>query len=252
MYQIQNLKAVIIDDEESGREALKNILTRFCKGVEVVGLANSVEAGVATIQATNPDVVFLDVEMPKAKGYELFKEIPNPNFEVIFVTAYDEYAILAFRLSAIDYLLKPVNPEELRESLDRVRTKKNQEKTNLQLKLLLDNLNGDNRRIVLPTSQGYHFIEIEKINRCEADGNYTRFFLIDGEQVLVSKTLKIYEELLSEHQFFRINRSDLINLRHIKRYDRNKNSTLTLQDGVELTVSESKKPEFWKIVQQLL
>ena len=252
MHATPDLKAIIIDDEESGRETLRNILTRFCKGVEVVGTANSVATGVEVIRAKEPDVVFLDVEMPKAKGYELIQYFEQPDFEVIFVTAYDEYAILAFRLSAIDYLLKPVNPEELRQSLERVSVKKRQQQANLQYQLLLDNLNGDPKRIVLPTGQGYYFIDIDQIMRCEADGNYTRFILLNQEQILVSKTLKIYDEMLSRYYFFRINRSDLINLRQIKRYDRNKNPTLTLLDGTELIVSDSRKAEFWKIIQQLL
>lgn len=252
MQPTRNLRAIIIDDEESGRETLRNILTHFCEGVEVVGVANSVATGLQIVQEEDPDVVFLDVEMPKTKGYELIQQLEQPNFEVVFVTAYDEYAILAFRLSAVDYLLKPVNPEEIKQSLERVRERKRHQLASEQYRLLLENLNSDQKRIVLPTGQGYHFIDMDQILRCEADGNYTRFVLVNGDQILVSKTLKVYDEMLSRYHFFRINRSDLVNLRQIKRYDRNRNPTLTLLDGTELLISDSRKGEFWKIIQQLL
>ncbi len=242
----QALKAIIVDDEKSSRITLRNMLTDFCVNVEVLAEASSVIEAVKEINRLLPDIVFLDIEMPEQNGFKLLEYFHEINFEIIFTTAYDQYAVKAFRLSAIDYLLKPIDLEELREALQKVAEKKRFEQSQQKISALKENLNNVLKKLALPTGEGFIFVEISSILRCEASGNYSQFYFIDGSKILVSKTLKTFEEILDDFNFFRINRSNIINLSHIKKYGRQKNATITMTDGNVLTLSERRKDDFLK------
>jgi len=184
------IKSVIIDDEKKGRETLKNMLAKYCNNVEVVDEANSAKNGKEIIENHNPDLVFLDIQMPHGTGFDMLEDVEEVNFEVIFTTAYDQYAIKAIKFAALDYLLKPIDIDELKNAVDRVKNKLASVDTNKNFEIFLQNLKGINKKIALPTAEGVSFIETKKIIRCEADGNYTCFFLANENKILVSKTLK--------------------------------------------------------------
>ncbi|MEO1513993.1 MAG: LytTR family DNA-binding domain-containing protein [Bacteroidota bacterium] len=244
MIRTKNIRALIVEDEAESRETLYNMLERYCEGVEVVGQSESVSSAVEAIRHHQPDIVFLDIEMPQETGFKLFDYFPQPDFDIIFTTAYDQYAVRAFKFSAVDYLLKPIDLQELRKAVGKASTKRKWRQGFLHYQLLRKNLNNDFKKIVLPTAEGVLFIELSDIIRCEAQGNYTAFYLVDGQKIIVSKTLKIYAELLSGLNFFRINRSDLINLSKVRKYGRQKAPTVTLIDGTTLIMSENRRKDF--------
>ncbi len=238
-----NLKVVIVEDEPDVRMSLENMLTQFCQEVKVVAAVESIRDAVTAINQWKPDLIFLDIELPIENGFMLFKYFPNPFFEVIFTTAYAQYALKAFKLSAIDYLLKPFDLEELRQSLDTVRKRQVLQLSKKQLDTLEDNLNRRHQKLILPLRDGYSFVQLEEILYCEAQSNYTLFHLQNQESALVSKTLKFYADMLSALHFFRISRSYLINLNHVKKYGRSKIPTLTISNGAVLPVSIHRKEE---------
>ena len=244
MISTKNVQALIVEDELESRETLYNMLTRYCDGIEVIAQAASVEAAVEAIHKYKPQIVFLDIEMPQETGFKLFDYFAEPDFEVIFTTAYDQYAVKAFKFSAVDYLLKPIDLNELRAAIQRANNKKQVRNNISQYKVLQKNLNTNLKKIVLPTAEGLLFIELSEIIRCEAQGNYTAFYLEDRQKVIVSKTLKIYVELLEDFDFFRINRSDLINLSKVRKYGRQKAPTIVLTDGTTLYMSENRRKDF--------
>ena len=222
------IKAIIIDDEQSSQITLKNMVTQFCNDIEIIATVGSVLEGVKTIHKDAPDLVFLDIEMPVHNGFTLFDHFPEPSFSVIFTTAFQKYAIKAFRFSAIDYLLKPINLEDLRAAIKKVSSKKEMDATKEKLQTLKANLNNIGSKLALPTMEGYHFVEVKNIIRCESQNNYTFFHLLNGKKILVSRTLKIFSKMLEDHNFFRTSRSDLVNLNHIVSYGRQKSPSLTL------------------------
>lgn len=241
-----NLKAFLVDDEENSRTALKNMLVDFCSDVTIVGEAGTVQKAVQAIQILKPDLVFLDIVMPKENGFELLNYFADPTFDVIFSTAYNDYAVKAFQLSAIDYLLKPVDLTLLRNAIEKVKYKKQSASQTDRFNVLENNINRSLEKISLATSEGFFFMEIKTIVRCEAQGNYTQFYFRDGKKLLVSKTLKFFEKLLEDLNFFRINRSNIINLKRVKVVGRQRNPAVTLDDGTELTMSSFRKDEFFK------
>lgn len=240
------LNAYLVDDEENSRTALKNMLLDFCKDVTIVGEAGTVKKAVEAIPILQPDVVFLDIVMPNENGFELFKYFPTPSFEVIFSTAYNDYAVKAFQLAAIDYLLKPVDLNLLRNAIEKIKEKKMLDQDPERFRVLENNMNSKLEKISLPTSEGYFFMEIDNIVRCEAKGNYTQFHFKGGKRIIVSKTLKWYEAILKDFKFYRINRGSLINLKLVKVVGRQRNPTVLLDDGTELTMSSFRKNEFFE------
>lgn len=240
------LKAFIVDDEENSRTTLRNMLVGFCQEVEVLGEASTVQKAIQPIKDLQPDIVFLDIIMPKENGFELIHYFDTPFFDVIFTTAYDQYAVKAFQLSAVDYLLKPIDLELLRGAVERVKAKKTLEDQTKRINILEGNMTAAFEKISLPTADGFIFTEVDEIIRCEAQGNYTCIFLRDGNKVLVSKTLKNFEDILKDFHFFRINRSNLINLKEVKIVGRQRNPSLTLKDGTELLLSSFRKDEFFE------
>ena len=245
------VKAIIIDDEKSSQITLENMVTEFCEGIKIVASAGSVVAGVEAIIKHEPDLVFLDVEMPVHNGFKLFDHFNEPDFNVIFTTAFQKYAIEAFRFSAVDYLLKPIDLEDLRAAIKKAMDKKEADATKDKLKILQENLNNVCNKLALPTMDGYHFVELKNIIRCESENNYTFFHLIGGKKILVSRTLKVFGKLLEDHSFFRISRSDLVNLNHVERFGRQKSPSLTLSDNTKLTISLRRKEAFLKVIERL-
>lgn len=243
------IKAIIIEDEENSRNTLKNMLTNFCEGVMVLDMAETVEEGVKAIIKHEPDVVFLDIELPNGNGFELFKFFPNGHFDVVFTTAYDHFAVKAFKMSAVDYLLKPIDLEELKAAIEKTKEKKNTTELKEKIETLRSNMNNTFHKLALPSSDGFVFVELSEIIRCEAQGNYTTFHFINGKNMMITRTLGHYEEILKESNFYRISRSDLVNLNHIQKYTRQKRATILLNGGTTLTISDSRKNAFLELIE---
>jgi two-component system, LytTR family, response regulator len=248
------IKAIIIDDEKTSRETLQGLLRRYCKNVEVIGEADGFRSGMEVIKKNKPDVIFLDIQMPDGSGFKLLEEIGNIDFEVIFSTAYDQFAIKAIKYSALDYLLKPINPEDLITAVEKLETKISKGKDDTGVKFLLDSMKShpsDKKKIVLSTSEGMHIVDIDNIIRCESEDYYTKFFLKEGKVIMVSKTLKENEELLAEHNFIRPHKSHLINLKYVKSFLRIDGGSIVMTDGSNVPVSRRKREQIVDILNHL-
>lgn len=240
------LKALIIDDEKRSRESLQHVLEENCPEIEIVGQADSVATGVESINKLQPDLLFLDIEMQDGTGFDLLEQVRGEQFDVIFTTAFENYALKALKMSAVDYLLKPIGDEELGDAVSKVVNKKTEKSSEKNFELLLQNLNSQsgNHKIALPTSEGLSFINVRDIIRCKADGSYTHFYFKDGTTFLVSKKIKEYEELLSPYHFQRVHHSHLINLDEVKKYVRGDGGYVVMSDGETVYVSKRKKEGF--------
>lgn len=245
------LTALIIDDEDRVRETLIHMLSAYCPNINVIGQANSVASGFNQINALKPDIVFLDVKMPDGTGFELLKKFEKIDFYFIIITAYEEFAIQSFKVSALDYLLKPIDSTDLLNAVVKLAKVINSEDTNLKLNTLLSNIEGgknENKKIVLKTLEGIFIVGTEDILRCESQNNYTIFHLKDKSTILVSKTLKEYEELLTPLNFIRCHQSHLINIRYISKFIKYPNAVLLLTDESYIPVSVRKKEVIEKLV----
>jgi len=246
------LNAIIADDEQHCCKTLDALLKRYCPEVNVVAIcANGIEA-LEAIRQLKPDLVFLDVEMPKMNGFEMLEQLHEINFHLIFVTSYDAYALKAIRFSAIDYLLKPVDREELQKAVQKVMQRM---ETPLpeQLKIILEKMHQPSAvsgKIALPTMEGLQMVTVESIISCEADDNYTTLILKNNRKVVVSSTLKVIEELLEDHSFIRIHRSYLVNLKEIEKYVKADGGYVVMSDGSQVYVSRNKKDELLKMLLQ--
>lgn len=240
------MKAVIIDDEEDSRKILSNYLAKYCADIEVCGFGESVATGNEVIQKYNPDVVFLDIEMPYGNGFDLLDSIKEINFETVFVTAFDHYAIQALNQSAAYYLLKPISIDELINAVNKIRTERNGANYRRHGNVLLDNIRTPaHQKIMLPTMEGFEIVTINTILYCEAADNFTRFYLEGvANPLLICKTLKYFEEILKEHRFLRIHRSHLINPDHVIRYTKGKGGSVTMKNNKELEMSSEKRHQF--------
>jgi two-component system LytT family response regulator len=240
------MKAVIIDDEEDSRKILASYLAKYCADVEVCGFGESVATGIAIIQKHNPDVVFLDIEMPYGNGFDLLDSIKEITFETIFVTAFDHYAIQALNQSAAYYLLKPISIDELINAVNKIRAERSEANYTRHSRVLLDNIRTPvNQKIMLPTMEGFEIVAIKTILYCEAADNFTRFYLEDvANPLLICKTLKYFEEILKEHRFLRIHRSYLINPDYVIRYTKGKGGSVTMKNKKELEMSAEKRQLF--------
>ncbi|MBL0331317.1 MAG: response regulator transcription factor [Chlorobiota bacterium] len=247
------LRAVIVDDENSGVESLKRLLKKNCQDIEVISTAGSVEEGISAIEENNPDVLFLDIELPDGSGFDILEVIEQKNMSVIFTTAHNQYAIRAIKFAALDYLMKPLNSEELIIAVKKLNDHHSKNDNRKEhIKLLQNNIRnsqGENfGKIALPSTEGFMFIEVENIIRCEAQSNYTMFYFVGGEKNLVSKTLGEFEDLLLGCNFLRVHNSHLINMKHAKKYVRGKGGFVVMTDGSMVEVSVRKKEAF---IQQL-
>lgn len=243
------MKAIIIDDEPDAVEALHLTLMEICPEVAVAGKYTDPVKGLSAIRAQKPDLVFLDIEMPVLNGFQLLEELGDIAFSLIFSTAYDRFAVKAFRYSAIDYLLKPVNPDELRKAVDKAAEKQRIDK--IQLDLLRQQLYAPDAkrfdRIALPYAHGYTFVDLADVMYCESDSSYTKFFLSTGEMYLITKTLGDVEEMLSGGDFFRIHKQFLVNMRNIRSYIRGDGGYVVMPNKVNIPVSRIKKDEFTEL-----
>ncbi len=239
------IKAILIDDEDDSRENLLSLLQKYCPHVEVLAACHTPEKGMEAIRAMKPALVFLDIEMPGMTGFDLLEKLSPVSFEVIFTTAFNQYAIRAIRFSALDFLLKPVIAEELIKAVSRFELKKQSSDTLEQMKLLLSNLKnpkGILHKIAIPTLDGMIMQEVNDIIRLEADGSYTRFITPQGSY-LVSRTMKEYDDLLAENNFLRVHHGHLINLNFVKKYVRSDGGYIVLNDGTSIPISVRKKAE---------
>lgn len=244
---MSTIKTIIIDDEEGARESLANIIDKYFDNLEIVGKAESADSGYELIQKIEPDLVLLDIEMPFGNAFDLLTRFDEIEFDIIFVTAYDHYAINAIKFSALDYLLKPIDIEDLKEAVARLEKKRTGTSVeDKRLNVLLENLQ-DNRRtkkVAIPESDGLLFVHLNQIIRCESDGNYTSIILDNGKRILASKTLGEYEDLFTGEGFFRVHRSHLINLEHIQKYVKGEGGYVIMADNSQVEVSRRKKSEF--------
>jgi two-component system, LytTR family, response regulator len=239
-----DIRAIIVDDEERSRRILEKILGEVAPEVEIVSAVSSVPEAVLAINKNNPDVVFLDVEMPEYNGFELINFFREVDFEIIFITAYAEYAIRAFEVSAIDYLLKPIDPIHLRQAVSKIRNKKSAANISKRLELLQESFKTEEfTRIALPVSDGLLFVEIKNIMTLQADGAYTNVWLKDGSKLLVSKKLIFFETLLKPRlNFCRVHRSHMVNFNFVTRYSKAE-SYLKLDNNIVVPVAKERKSE---------
>jgi two-component system LytT family response regulator len=239
------IDAVIIDDEQHGIEAMYELLNIYCPHIKVTGTARHIIEGYEKIVKLKPQVVFLDVEMPGGNGFDLLAKFDPIDFDIIFVTAYHEYAIKALQFSAIDYILKPVRVEDLKMAIERLNHKTilNQQARYEALKENLTHLHAIDR-IILPSQDEYNFVKIADIVFCEADNNYTKFHLADGKTKMVSRTLKEYEIMLEGQNFYRIHKSYLANMAHLTRVVKADGMSIFMSNGKELPVSLRRRDEF--------
>lgn len=246
----EKIAAIIVDDERNNCENLKELLGKYCPEVEIVGMAHSAAEGIEGISRLRPSLVFLDIQMQGGSGFDLLEQLRPVSFEVIFVTAFDQYAIRAIRFCAIDYLLKPVDILELQSAVSRAVNKILQREPNLSLTNLLENRNPekDGLKIALPTAERILFVQISEIIRCLGDNNYTTVYLKNSDSVLVSKTLKEYEELLTDKGFLRVHQSHLINLRYVRSFEKQDGGYLKMTDGASVPISRQRKQH---VLQQL-
>lgn len=240
------LKAIIIEDEKHSRETLKNLLENFCEGVEVIEMAGGITEALKIIPGSGVDVVFMDIELQSGTGFDILAQLPEINFEVIFTTAFDQYAIKAVKLSSLDYLLKPIDLEELQLAVQKAKKIKDKDIHREQLQTLLKNIKKQNSlsKICIATSEGFEFINIADIYYCEASGSYTSFVLANGKKLLVSKHLKEYENLLNDQQFMRVHNSYLINLREVKKYVKSDGGYIIMNNDDLVSISRNKKEVF--------
>lgn len=241
------IKAIIVDDELGARESLSKMIEKNCKQIEVVAKADSMLSAFEAITNKEPDLVFLDIEMPNGNAFDLLEKFKNINFNIIFTTAYDHYAIKAIKFSAIDYILKPIDPEELIGAVKRFEEYRGQKTTlDKQFKTLLSNVRPENKlkKVGIPDGDGLIFINLSDIIRCDSDGNYTFFILTNGKKIIASRTLGEYEQMFTDDNFFRVHRSHLINLEHVKKYIKGEGGYVVMIDNSQVEVSRRNKTDF--------
>lgn len=245
------LKAVLIDDEINNLGSLKKKLSKHCAQVQIAAECDSAESGIEAIDSLHPDIVFLDIEMPVMNGFAMLQQLNYKNFELIFTTAYDHYAINAIRFSALDYLVKPIEIDDLKEAVKKAEEKRNRSNPNLQIELLMEQLlqkKNSYSRLAIPSTEGLRFIRVEEIVYLESSVNYTNIYTTDKKKYTVSRTLKEYEDMLPAEIFLRIHNSYIINKNFAEKYIRGDGGQVVLSNGVMLDVSKRKKSGFLKAI----
>lgn len=247
------IKTIIIEDEQQSAEVLELMLQKFSDIIEVVAVCNTPAKGIECIQKKSPDLVFLDIEMPRMNGFEMLKKLGPIDFEIIFTTAYNKYAINAIKMSALDYLLKPIDKEELAKAIKKCQQSLEQKNMGYKMDVLLKNLSQHNaleKTLTLASLDGVRFIKMKDIIRLEANGRYTKFYLTNKEVIVSSRTLGDFEETLSANEFFRIHETHIINLLYIDRFHKGNNYVL-LSDKTELPLARRRKEEFLKLIPKI-
>jgi len=243
------IRSVIIDDEKNCLESLEWQLKEYFSDIEVLSTFNGANDAIEGLQKLQPDLVFLDIEMPGTNAFEMLNQLETVNFGVIFTTAFDQFAIQAFKINAIDYLLKPIDHHDLKLAVERFRNRSMVPQDD-NLKFLVDHFSELSSKkkigkIALSTSESFLFVDLENIVCCESEGNYTNVHFVDGKKILMSKTLKILEDILDPNDFLRINQSFVINLNHVVRYERDAGGFVILSNGMNVPMSKTKKAEFF-------
>ena len=241
------IRAIILEDEQQSRQLLHEMLTDHFKNILVLAVCENAEEARVAINEYHPDIVFSDIELEKGSAFDMLQQLETIDFEVIFTTAYEKYALQAIKFSALDYLLKPFGIADLDNAIKHYQERLNKNESARQFDVLFHNLKGiqaDSKKIALPTLTGLKVVSLKEIIRCQADANYTTFFFAIEKKMLVTKTLKEFEELLDEYNFIRIHNSHLINLNHVVKYTRGEGGVVTMSDGSEVDVSRRKKEEF--------
>ncbi len=244
------LRTIIIDDEAKSRQSLKLLLLNYCTGVEVVALATSVADGISCIEKYQPDLVMLDIQMQDGTGFDLLKQIVHPSFQLIFTTAFHEFAIKAFKFSAIDYLLKPIDLGELEEAIERAKVIYKNKDEKRTLDPLIKNFlafNEADLRITISTEHALEILPISDIVRLESDSSYTHIIMKDARKIISSKHLKHYDEMLHGQQFMRVHNSHIINLKHVTRYVKSDGGAIELINGDTIPISRRRKDQFLEI-----
>jgi two-component system LytT family response regulator len=242
---MSTIKVVIVEDEKKSREMLKNLLDTFCPEVICGGMADSVKTGLDLIKNTKPDIVFLDIEMQSGTGFDLLQQLEDLNFEVIFTTAFAQYAIKAIKFNALDYLLKPIDVDDMKAAVAKAVKKRQNTNENMGLQELVNAIKNKNvQRISISTLDGVIFVELDDIIRCEAKGAYTFFYLRNGSNITASKNLKEYEQLLCDYQFIRIHHSHIINLSEVHKYIKTDGGIVQMKDGSKVSISQNRKDVF--------
>lgn len=237
------IRAIIVDDEHYCCDTLETMLHKYCPDVELIAVSHSGEEAIEAIHKHQPDLVFLDIEMPRMNGFDMLQKISNIRFEIIFTTSFDQYALKAIRFSALDYLLKPIDKDDLQAAVQKV-IQQTQKPITQQLQLLMQKLQQPTNplnKIALPTLEGLQMVQVESILYCESDSNYTTFFLKGKQKIIVSRTLKEMEELLMDYSFARVHNSYLVNLAEVDKYIKGEGGYLVLNDGSSINVSASRK-----------
>ena len=252
------ITTILIDDDQNLRNGMKMLLERYAPELSIIGEADSVESGVDAMRSLQPQVVFLDIQLGDGTGFDILESIANQNGKssshIVFITAHEQYAIKAFRFSALDFLLKPVDPEELKKVIEKIKGVLDKNVDYAHIDLLLENIRKkvDNfKRIALSTAEGIHLFEISDIIRCESEDNYTTFYIKNSKPIVISKTLKEYEDLLTEHGFERIHQSHLINLSYLKSYIKKDGGYVVMADNSNLPISQRKKERLQEILKTL-
>jgi two-component system LytT family response regulator len=245
------IRTVLVEDERKSLMTLETLLQRYCPEVEVVGTARSVEEAITVLHKEDPQLVFLDIAMPDGDAFDLLNRFGKVNFEIIFITAYNDYALKAFEFSALHYLLKPINYTDLQSAVHRYLRVRPDNHMQTRLDILSSSLNNQYDRISLPSNDGLVIVSIHEIIRIEAASNYSLVYLLTGESIVVSKAVSQFEEILQGLHFARIHNTHLINLKYLKRYQRGQGGMVTLTDGSQIAVSKSRKNQFLDLLKEL-
>jgi len=247
------IKAVIIDDEKNALEVLEMQLNQFCKEVSVVAICNSGKEGVKAIKELQPDLVFLDIEMPHINGFDVLNQTKNLNYKVIFTTAYDQFAIKAFKFSAIDYLLKPIDIVDLQNAVEKAQKESLNHNLEDKIKLLVEQYypQKNRQKVALPVGNMLEFFDVDEIIRVESDSNYSHIFLANQKKITLSKTLKDVEDNIKGEPFFRVHQSHLINTNHVEKAVKGENAYVMMKDGTTITVSRNRKEEFFELFRRI-
>lgn len=241
------IKTLIIEDEQKSLDMLAGIIQKNCPELSIIGLAKNVKEGVEMIESLKPELVFLDISMPDGSGFDLLEQVSGNKFDLIFATASDQHAIRAIKYSACDYLLKPIDIDELKTAVEKVIKKKRAIPNMENLQFLIQHLKRADenfQKITLPTGNAYEIVNIKDIVRCEADGSYTTFYLSDKRKLMISAGLKHYEELLPESEFIRVHHHHLINMNHVVRFLKEDGGYAIMSDGSKIEISRRKKEAF--------
>jgi len=248
---MKELTAILIDDERNSRNALHQKLITNCPGITILAECENGEQGIAAIEKQKPDIVFLDVEMPRMNGFVMLQQLQQRNFELIFTTAYDQYAIQAIRFSALDYLVKPIEIKALKEAVERARERRQSEIPNQRIETLLHNLVNEQHqqsRIAIPSQDSIQFVQLADIIYLEAESNYTSIYMQEAERIFVARTLKDFEDLLPSAQFFRIHHSFIINTNHMRKFFKGDGGQVLMSNGKMIDVSRRRKEEFIRMI----